>query len=374
MTVWIPPEIWDISVTGQETLREQLDVYHTSHPDLEIRVESKTTTGQGSILNYLRTGRTIAPGILPDIVALPTDQLASAAADNLIFPLNGFLEPSHLEDVYPAGLKLVTQADQLSGYPFVLSQLPHLAYDSNLFTGTAPLTWTAFIALPEQSFVFPASGTAGATLLLEFYLEAGGTLTNNAGQPELQIEPLVSALQRLRSGRESDFIVPQSGILQTLEDSWQAFNAGQASFVQTTAAQYLRQRSQERPLAVAAIPGQTRMVTPLVSGWAWAISAQDAAKRPLAADLLAFLVDNENLGQWSYQSQLLPARQGAFFFWPENDPDILFISNQLLLADAHPFTPNHPVMVALSGAAFDVVSLAKTPQLAAEEALAALQP
>ncbi len=376
LTIWIPPEIWAATESGQATLNAQLNAYRASHPDLDIRVETKAATGQGGILSYLLTGRAIAPTILPDLVALPSDQLTAATTDSLLLALNDVLAPTYLEDLYPAGVKLATVGESLMGYPFFLTQPPHLAYDNTSFTATVPLTWTQFIALPNQQFAFAAGGTPGATLVLEMYLDNGGQLINDAGQVELQVEPLAAALQELSDGRANGFIVPQSSNMQTLEDSWQAFQAGQSTFVQTTANQYLRQRQAEagRPLSAAAIPGREQLLHPLVSGWVWAISTPDVAKRPLAADLLTFLIDNENLGAWSFSSNYLPARQGAFFYWPTDDHYVPFISNQLLLADAHPFSAGHSVMLALTDAVFDVISLAKSPQLAAEEAVASLNP
>lgn len=376
ITVWLPAEIWAASESGQATLNAQLNAYRASHPDLDIRVETKAATGQGGILSYLLTGRTIAPGILPDLVALPADQLSGATADSLIFALDDGIPTTYLEDLYPAGLKLATVNDRLMGYPFILTQAPQLAYDSSRVTTTVPLTWTQFIAMPGQNMLFPAAGAPGATLLLEMYLDNGGQLLNEAGQVELQIEPLAAALQELSNGRANGFILPQSSTMQTLEDSWQAFQSGQSSFVQTSATQFLRQRQTGQPFRAVAIPGLEKPLAPLVNGWVWAVSSQDAAKRPLATDLLIFLIDNENLGEWSYRSNFLPARQGAFFYWPTDDNYVPFISEQLLLADAHPFAfaSSHPVMVALADAAFDVVSLAKSPRLAAEEAVASLNP
>lgn len=374
LTIWLPPEIWAASESGQATLNAQLNAYRAGHPDLDIRVETKAATGQGGILSYLLTGRAIAPTILPDLVALPADQLTAATTDSLVFPLGDTIAPTYLEDLYPAGLKLATVGEELMAYPFVLTQAPHLAYDSTLMTATVPLTWTAFIALPNQHLVFPADGTPGATLLLEMYLDNGGQLVNEAGQVELQIEPLAAALQELSDGRAAGFILPQSSNMQTQEDSWQAFQLGQSSFVQTSATQFLRQRQTGQNIRVATIPGREEPLTPLVGGWVWAVSAQDAAKRPLTTDLLTFLIDNENLGEWSNRSNFLPARQGAFFYWPADDNYVPFISDQLLRADAHPFAASHPVMVALGDAVFDVISLAKSPQLAAEDAIAALNP
>ncbi|GIK55903.1 MAG: extracellular solute-binding protein [Chloroflexi bacterium] len=374
LTVWLPPEIWAASESGQATLNAHLNAYRADHPELDIRVETKAATGQGGILSYLLTGRTIAPTILPDLVALPADQLFSATTDSLIFTLDDSIPATYLEDLYPAGLKLASVGGKLMGYPFVLTQAPQLAYDATLVTTTVPLTWTQFIAMPNQHLVFPAAGTPGATLLLQMYLDNGGQLVNEAGQVELQIEPLAAALQELSDGRANSFILPQSSTMQTLEDSWQVFQAGQSSFVQTSATQFLRQRQAGQPFRAAAIPGREGPLAPLVNGWAWAISSQDAAKRQLATNLLIFLIDNENLGEWSYRSNFLPARQGAFFYWPTDDTYVPFISEHLLLADAHPFPASNQIMVTLADAVFDVVTLSKSPRLAAEEAIASLNP
>ncbi|MCP4358836.1 MAG: extracellular solute-binding protein [Chloroflexi bacterium] len=373
LTIWLPPEIWGATESGQAVFNAQMNAYRASNPDLDVNVESKSVSGQGSILNYLRTGRTVAPAVLPDLVALPTEQLSTAVSEDLIFPLNTHLDTALIEDLYPAGQSLVLNEEQILGYPFALNNLPHLAYDSTQLTNSVPITWAGFIQLPEQHFVFPAAGQEGATLALELYLAAGGAIVNEAGQQELQLEPLVTALQQISVGRENGFILSESSNIHMLEDSWLLLQTGQTSFVQTSANQYLRQQNPENVLNMIAIPGLERPLIPLVTGWAWAISASDSNKQTQAADLLAFLVAGENLGEWSYQSNYLPARQTAFNFWPTELPFIPFAQSQLLIAEAHPFPTNNAIMNALSNAVFDVVSLAKSPQVAAEEALTSLQ-
>ena len=97
-------------------------------------------------------------------------------------------------------------------------------------------------------------------------------------------------------------------------------------------------------------------------------------QRMLAADLLNTLIASNALGEWSYASRYLPARQAAFAFWPEDDPYVLFAREQLSRARAMPVSSASSIMTVLNNAVFDVVTLAKTPQVAAEEAVAALQP
>lgn len=371
LRIWMPPEIALASEEGAAILNMQLAAYRTNHPDLEIIVEQKLVTGQSGILNYLRTGRTVAPSILPDLIAVPIDQLGPALAEELIYPIDGLVETSLLEDLYPAALNLVLVDNQISGYPFVLTGLPHLAYNSETVTTTIPTSWESFINLPHK-LVFPANGLPGGTLGLQLYLDAGGTLTNDAGQSALQIEPLAEALQLLALAEDNGFILDQSGNYSSLEESWQQLQAGTADFAITTSDQYLNLRNEEGTYLVTAVPGIQQPLTPLISGWAWAMSTADPTQRERAAELLDSLIASDQLGKWSYASHFLPAREAAFAFWPEDDPYILFVREQLNRANAMPNSSS--LMNALNNAVFDVITQAKTPQVAAEDAVATLQP
>ncbi|MAU00881.1 MAG: hypothetical protein CL608_27365, partial [Anaerolineaceae bacterium] len=293
--------------------------------------------------------------------------------EQLIYPLDGLIETALLEDLYPAALELVLKDNRVAGYPFILTGLPHLAYNSETITQTIPTRWESLTELPG-SFVFPANGTPGGMLGLEFYLAAGGTLTNDAGQAALQVEPLATALQQLFTGKSSGFILDQSSNYSMLQESWPLFQAGTADFALTSSEQYLRQRDEAGKFLVTAVPGIQQPLTPLLNGWAWAVTTTDPTQRQLVSDLLNSLIAGDALGEWSYASNYLPARQAALAFWPEDDNYVDFAREQLSRAQAMPFSSSSNIMTVLNNAVFDVVTLAKTPQIAAEEAAAALQP
>jgi len=373
LTVWMPPEIALRNEAGAAILNDQLMAFAATHPDLDVRLEYKSASGQGSILNYLRTGRNVAPDVLPDLIAIPTDQLAIAAAEELVYPLNDLIEPEMVDDLYPAAQALVRSGEQIIGYPFALTSLPHLAYDRNTITTTIPLNWNELIAGSNNHFIFPAAGREGAILALEFYLAAGGTLVNDDGQATLQLEPFITALEQLSQGRNSGFILLQSSNVSTLEETWQAFESALASVVQTTSNQFLQENLDASDLGVAPVPGLDGPLTPLVNGWAWAISTPESTQRALAAELLSELTASANLGDWSHQSHVLPARREAFMAWPADEPYTGFIQQELERAQANPVSGNSNMMTTVGDAVFDVVSLAKSPQVAAEEAVAALQ-
>jgi hypothetical protein len=72
------------------------------------------------------------------------------------------------------------------------------------------------------------------------------------------------------------------------------------------------------------------------------------------------------------EAQMLPSRRSAFEKW-ENDPYTTFLRLWLERALPFPEAANSDVMTALGTAVFDVITLAKSPQVAAEEAAASLQ-
>ena len=371
LRVWLSPEIALSTEEGAAILNAQLAAFRSSHPTVQLTVEQKAVSGQSGILNYLRTGRIVAPTILPDLIAIPIDQLSPALTENLIYPMDGLIETSLLEDLYPAALNLVLKENRLSGYPFILTGLPQLAYNSETVTTTIPTRWESLATLPNK-FVFPANGPIAGILGLEFYLAAGGTLTNDAGQVALQVEPLATALQQLFTAKSSGFILDQSGNYSTQQESWQLFLAGTADFTLTSSEQYLRQRDENGKYLVTAVPGITQPLDPLLSGWAWAITTDSPARRDLAGELLNILIASDQLGEWSYASNYLPAQQAALAFWPQEDAYVAFATEQLSRAKAMPISSTSSIMTILNNAVFDVVTLAKTPQAAAEEAAAAI--
>lgn len=396
LTVWLAPELAPTAENpGGSVLQEQLNAFDNSHPDINLAVALKTVSDPGGILSYLRAGRPVAPSILPDLVLLPASQLQLAATQQLIFPLDDYLSPELVDDLYPAAREMAAVEGVLYGYPFALDNVQHLVYDSAVITRTLTPTWPALVALsapppaapveegatppppppPPPRFIFPAAGRVGGEFILQLYLAAGGTLVNEAGQPALQSEILATVLEQINQGVLSGFIDVESANTATVEQAWQLFQNSTTSIVETTASHYLRQQAEGVPDSYdfLPLPGLESPLAPQVTGWSWAISTPDPARQALAAELLAWLVSDSNLGDWTRASYLLPARRAAFTAWPEEEPYIAFIQEQLLVAEPYPPEATPTLLLALSKAASDVISQLNTPLAAAEEAAAALQ-
>ncbi len=373
LIIWLPPAIALRQEAGAVVFSDQLLLFNSAHPDLIISVEQKPSTGQGGILNYLRTGRSVAPTILPDLIALPIGQLTAAADEGLITPLEDLLAAEALTPLYPAAQTWARYNNHTIAYPFAITELPQLEYSSAL-TETLPLQWGAFISDTNHTMVLPATGSNGAKLALQFYLQAGGSLVNEAGQPMLEPEPLTRALEQLYNGRQKGFIIQQSSNISSLDEGRLLMQTGGADFALSAADEFLNGRSNEVPPGFAAVPGLAAPLPPLVRGWAWAVTTTDPAEKALAVELINVLTTPENLGAWSLNNKILPANPEAFNQWPETDAYVAFAQQELQRAQPMPLADASPVMKALENAVFDVISQSKSPAEAAAEAVTALQP
>jgi ABC-type glycerol-3-phosphate transport system substrate-binding protein len=371
--IWVVEEMSPAAnVPGGSILAEQLEAYETNHPDVQLDVEVKTGSGRGGILSYLRNGLDVAPSILPDLIVVAVDLLVPAATEGLIHPLDEHVDSATWDDLFPAAQDLGQVAGQSVGYPMTLSNLTHLAYSTDIFTETLPLTWDEFIQPDEAIFAFPGAGQTGAELLLQFYLAEGGALTNESNQPALQLEPLTAALEHFSRGRISGAIPVESSGLTTLSESWQSFGAV-ANSVQTVDNLYPALRDEGPNSAFIGIPGPQEPLAPLVGGWAWAISAPDPVRQETAADVMNWLIAGPNMGDWSLAAARLPARRSAFEQWPAGDDYISFLRQELERSEPFPAIANGALLEALGTALFDVLSLASSPEIAAQQAVESLQ-
>ncbi len=80
------------------------------------------------------------------------------------------------------------------------------------------------------------------------------------------------------------------------------------------------------------------------------------------------------MGDLTLATNKLPARRSAFEQWPEDDAYFQFLQQQLELADPYPYRASGATLDAISIAVFDVLSLTKTPQQAAQDAVTSLLP
>lgn len=378
LRVWIPPEIGARTQASAEVLARQIQAFNTRYPELEIIVERKAVDGQGGIINFLRTGRPVAPSILPDLIALPAAQLADATVQELVYPLNPFIDEAGLAAFYPAATTRAQRDDDVLGYPFAMTGLTHLVFPPEIITTTVPLRWSSFVSGTTNTLLLPADSREGALFGLQFYLAEGGSLVNDAGQPDLQVEPLTRALESIAEGKPN---LLQSAQLKSLEEAWQLYQVGTSNHVWMRSDYLLGERSLlEGTVAIgqpnrgfAAVPGPARPLVPLLSTWLWAVTTPEAPRQAVATELLLFLTESQNMAEWTAVSHVLPSRRDVVGAFAESDPYFGFVGDELERAEAYPVAATNRVMDALGTAVFEVLATNDPPQAIAERAIAGLR-
>ena len=238
--------------------------------------------------------------------------------------------------------------EEFYAYPYATTGLHHAIYNSAIITTPLSTDWGTLYE-QDYPFIFPASSASGIQLLLQFYLAEGGTLRNETGQIQLESEPLQSALQSLQTARNTGLILEESGMITTEDEAWRIFLSSRAAVAQTSSTQYFNQQGQESEISFAPLPGKETALVPQVSGWVWVITTPDPARQALAAELLLWLANGPNLGDWTLQNRYLPPRYAAFDRW-EDDRYTAFLQSELERSAMLPTTVSGAVSDALNNA------------------------
>jgi ABC-type glycerol-3-phosphate transport system substrate-binding protein len=362
LTIWLPPQFTPQSnEPAAQALARQLANFEQTH-NTRVVVRVKAETGPGGLLASLLGAFTVAPQALPDVVALPADDLARAARAGVLVPLDVLLPTEALSDTYPFAQTLSRVDGRWVGAPFA-ADARVLVYDTSLYT-TAPLRWADVVT---GTLIFPGNETDGLTLLSD-YLALGGELTNDAGQPDLDAARLTQVFANLRTLQEAGRL---SAAVLTYDDpteTWQVFRERRAGLALTTARWYLREADRMRRSAAALPPNTEGAPFTLAEGWSWAIVNRDAEREP-AALLVQALIAPEALAEWTLAARWLPPRPSALAAWGD-DPFAPLAAEVLTRAQLRPpgdvlntFGP------ALRSALGDVLSGRATPEIAAQQVI-----
>lgn len=337
ITIWVLPE-QSIDVESPEgaLFAQQIADFESSHPDLDLSVEQKGIIGQGSMLDYFSSASVVAPNILPDLVLIPDDMLPRFVEAGIVTPLDELISEQDLADLYPVIDEITVFDNQRMGYPHSLSGLTHAAYNSAVYSSTLPSRLDQLFDLPLKPS-FPATSQEGADLLFQLYLDEGGQIYNEEGAIAFESTPLLVGLRRIQALRNSETIARNSSEIANREEMWIDYKSGNSSLILTTSDRFLVEYQETSNLSFGQFPGSINGITPMVDGWVWAVTTADPVRQALAVELISWLANGSNMGSTTVLSERLPARSGAFEFWPNPDDEyIIFLDSELNRAIQRP--------------------------------------
>lgn len=313
LTIWLPEELNPYGdEPGADLLFGRLADFEAAHPDLQVQVIIKKSRGRGGLLDFLRTAIAAAPSVLPDLVVLDETDLRVAAQAGLLQPMDSRI-PLDLEaDLFPFAVGLGRVDDTAFGLPLA-AETRHLAY----FPATLPsppISWRDVLAagLP---LCFPAAGENGIPEDLTFiqYLGAGGRLTDEEGNPVLEEEPLMAALDFYAQAVATRVISPPVVLsIGTDEECWTYFQR-EGGMTVVDSRRFWREG--EGTAEMGPIPTRDGRPITLAEGWVLALVATSPEQQQRAMALAAWLLDPAWYGAWTQSTGYLPVTQRGLAGW-----------------------------------------------------------
>ncbi|MBI3159604.1 MAG: extracellular solute-binding protein [Chloroflexi bacterium] len=360
LEIWVPPQFDPAAENpAAALLTARLAEFGQRHPGVRVTVRVKALEGPGGLMESLNAAAEAAPLALPDLIALPPEDLQTAADQDLIHPLDAWLvEPSDA-DWYPFAAEFAVVDNRVYGLPFAADALV-LGYWSTVMD-TPPVSWAAALEM-NGPLVFPAADPRALTTLA-LYLARGGQLSDDSGRVSLEQEQLRAVLEFYEQAARSGLMPVWLTQYDQPEQAWQILRDGRATMAVVWASTLLQ--NPDSRIVPAGLPTHNGQPFTLASGWAWALAGDDDDDLAISAELAQFLTVPEFVAEWTRAAGLLPARPSALA--AEENPVLAVAAQSLPLAQLLP----DPAILDKLGAPLANATLAVLKhELSADEAAA----
>ncbi len=363
LIVWIPPQFDPAAATTAGNLfLSRLDEFIERRPQTEIQVRIKPTTGDFGILESLQVTDSVAPLIMPDLVALPRSLVEQAFEAGLILTLDGYTELIEENDWYDYALDLALINDEIAGIPFA-GDLMVLAYKDD--TEDVPLPdWDAVITA-QKTLAFPASDPRGL-VTLALYHSVSGEMPGTNEEVLIQGESLLEVFTYYQDAQAAGVMPYWLTQFETDEQAWESYQDRQSTMAITWSSILLTAESANTSLA--AIPTKEANPFSYASGWVWCVVPSNIETEQEAVELIEFLTESSYLNTWGVEAGYLPVRPSGLDSWSETP----FYSTLQQLLPAAVLLPGNDLLDDLGPEIRDAVVSVLKDQVEPADALSAL--
>jgi multiple sugar transport system substrate-binding protein len=312
--IWVPPQLDPASHSAASArLRARLDEFSQRRPGVQVEVRTKAVDGAGGLLDSLATASAAAPATVPDLIALPREQLEPAGLKGLIQSYDDLSRLMDDSDWFAYAQDLARLQNSVYGLPFAGDALMLVHRTSNL--PDSPKTWQDVLQLQTPQ-VFPAADPL-ALFSLAAYQAAGGAIRDNDGRPALEVITLTQVLTYYASASQVGVMPEWLTQIPDEDSAWRQYQDNRTDLVATWAS--LPLSAPETGNALAPLPSPDGNDYTLATGWVWALAARTGARQQLAVELAEFLVDKEFLASWTQPAGFLPVRPSTLDHWLGSD-------------------------------------------------------
>jgi len=314
--VWWPDDLYPAEASEAETiLLRQWDSFRGTYRSYDLDVRRKRAGGLGGILPTLRAATGVATGALPDLTLMRRADLATAASEGLLVPLEDWIPADVLDELLPGARSLGEVDGTLYGFPYAV-MLTHTLYRPSVFS-SPPQTF-ADILRDEPVYLFPAGTGASAvvntTLLLQ-YLQAGGRLVDGEGNPTLDHASVLSLLQYYATGVTQEIFGPELLDYTQSTSYWADFVAGEAELIHVDSSYYLAHQDEVENEAVGTIPTQNGDSVSALNGWMWVLVTHDPDRQDRARAFFSWMMRASQQAALTEALHVIPSQARALELW-----------------------------------------------------------
>lgn len=372
LRIWWPDDLYpDENSEAEAILQRQWDTFRQTYRSYELEVRRKRSGGLGGILPTLRAATGVAPGALPDLTLMRRADMVSAAEEGLLVPLEDWVPADMLEDLLPGVRSLGEVGGTLYGVPYSVS-ITHTVYRTSVFS-EPPVSFSDILR-EEPVYLFPAGSAASAVVspaILLQYLQAGGRLADEEGNPLLDRDPLMTLLQYYATGVTQGIFGPELLEYTQATSYWSDFVAGEADLIHVDSAHYLKHQHEVENVAFGTIPTQGGERITSLNGWMWVLITHDADRQDRARAFFSWMMRASQQAALTEALNEIPSQTRALSLW----------ENQAYAAFAAEMVPSGRIVLpdlrssagAVLQKAFEAVLGGAPPGQAADEALAGLE-
>lgn len=319
ITLWLPDALVP-PVVNEDTpdlLGEQIAAFTLSESGVTVEVRRKRLRDAGGIMQTLRTGKNVAPGVIPDLTLIRREDLLTAVNEGLVQPMEGIVSTAIIGELYPNALTLGQVNNTLYGLPYSL-EVQHVILDSQTTLNNTRLE--SYLAT-QTPFIFPALRANGLNnVFLVQYLSAGGTVADN-GALVVNESVLLDVLEVYEQAVDDGLVQPDVlNFARSLEYRTR-FNNDDFGSALVTSSLYLELLNSGVTFDVASIPTLNGEPITALDGWIWVMTTNDPNQQEHVTAFLDWMLDANRQGEYMYTLNLLPSQRSAMRRWYSEDYD-----------------------------------------------------
>lgn len=367
LQLWVPPQFdTEQDTPGGKALQDAISTYQETHPNVNITLRVKASSGDSSMLNTITAANHIAQDVLPSLALMSRSDMETAVQRGLLQPYSTSVF-SDSSSWYSYAKQSAVIDNTIYGIPLLGDGLV-LTYRTAK-VGSELTTWQDILTRGLPIGFAPSSSSSLFGTFI--YQSNGGKFTNDQGALYLDQQKLTDTLNFYLSGGQNGAFPPSLAQLVDESQVWQRFNDGTMSIIVSRLSSFRHYQAAGMSAIPLPLPENTTDY-PMVSSWNMVLLETDPALQQEAISFAEYLSEvsvNDNI---SVTAGYLPVRASEHEAW-QNDPQFDLIKNicehALLIPNNTASTKIIPI---INTAISQVIRNQQTPEAAAQDAIASL--